>query len=227
MAHQWYYEKNGKSHGPFSASQLQERAADGRIQRQDTVWKEGLDKRVPAIRVQHLFAVAPASPPPAATAQLIAAPDLSQPPTERPPPEPEAQTAATAPPAEAPATQPAPPSNLSTIPDDPDLMPLEDEEAPPETEAKAAETANPASKYAKEPDHRRKPEVRKRRVISIKGGMLMGQDGEKFKLRKKCERCAREDTSVVTMAIPMGSMRLSFFCPKCKKNSPVEIMGAS
>jgi hypothetical protein len=136
--------------------------------------------------------------------------------------------AVAAPPAEAPATQTAPQSDLSSFPDDAGLIPLEDEEDPPPAEAQAAEMAKPADKEAKkEPDHRRKPEVRKRRIISVKGGTLMGQDGEKFKLRKKCERCARDDTSVATMAIPMGSMRVYFFCPKCKKNSPVEIMGAS
>src|SRR5947209_16652500 len=141
MADQWYYEQDGESHGPFSASQLQERAADGRIQRQDTVWKEGLDKRVPAVRVQYLFAVAPASLLAAATTQVIAAPGLPLPPGERPSPEREAQMAVAAPPAEAPATQTAPQSDLSSFPDDAGLIPLEDEEDPPPAEAKAAEMA--------------------------------------------------------------------------------------
>jgi len=224
MADQWYYERDGKSHGPFSAGQLQERAADGRIQRQDTVWKEGLDKRVAAVRVQHLFAVT------AASAPVVAAPDLPEPPTEWTPPELGVETGATASPVEAAATQPVPQSDLSSFPDDADLIPLEDEEDPPSPEAKAAETAKPAAaggQDAKEPDHRRKPEVRKRRVISVKGGLLMGQDGEKMKIRKKCGRCGRDDTSVMTFTIPMGNMRVDFFCPKCKKNSPVEVQGAS
>ncbi len=61
MADQWYYEQGGASYGPFSAIQLQKMAAAGRIQHQDSVWKKGLDKRVPANRVQYLFAIAQGS----------------------------------------------------------------------------------------------------------------------------------------------------------------------
>ncbi len=55
----------------------------------------------------------------------------------------------------------------------------------------------------------------------------MGQDGDKMKIRKQCTRCGRDDSSVITQTIPMGNMRMDFFCPKCKKNSHVEIQGAS
>jgi hypothetical protein len=63
MADKWYFAHDGMTYGPYSAGQLQEQAAAGRVRPQDTVWKEGLDKRAPASKVQHLFAAAPVAPP--------------------------------------------------------------------------------------------------------------------------------------------------------------------
>src|SRR5438132_32286 len=52
MADQWFYDRR---FGPFSAAQLKELAARGRLEPTDMVWKEGMGKGVPAARVRHLF----------------------------------------------------------------------------------------------------------------------------------------------------------------------------
>ena len=59
MANRWYFARDGRTSGPFSAAQLQELAAAGEIRPQDLVWRDGTDKRVPAARVQKLFAAPP------------------------------------------------------------------------------------------------------------------------------------------------------------------------
>jgi hypothetical protein len=104
MADKWYFAQDGVTHGPYSAGQLKEEAAQGRLLPQDTVWKEGLDKRVLASRVQHLFA-APISPP-----------------VPAPAPQPE--------PVPPPAVEAAPPAGAA-IPDDSGLVPLVNAPAPP------------------------------------------------------------------------------------------------
>jgi hypothetical protein len=55
MADRWYFSWNNKEFGPFSASQLKELAALGRLQATDTVWKGGTEKRVRADRIKNLF----------------------------------------------------------------------------------------------------------------------------------------------------------------------------
>jgi hypothetical protein len=52
----WYFEWDGKTFGPYSATQLKELAGLGRLQPTDMVWKEGMTKRVLADHVRHLFA---------------------------------------------------------------------------------------------------------------------------------------------------------------------------
>src|SRR5262249_34612094 len=55
--------------GPFSAAQLRQLAAAGRLRATDTVWKEGMKKGVLAARVKNLFpAPATEAPPPSASA---------------------------------------------------------------------------------------------------------------------------------------------------------------
>jgi hypothetical protein len=63
-------------------------------------------------------------------------------------------------------------------------------------------------------------------VVSIKGAVLMGQDGAEVKFRKKCAVCGHEDTTRSTAAIRTGAMRAPFFCPTCKQMRAVEIVGA-
>jgi hypothetical protein len=63
MADQWFYARDTKRFGPFSAGQLRELVALGRLQPTDTVWKGGIEKGVVATKVQHLFPAPQAQPP--------------------------------------------------------------------------------------------------------------------------------------------------------------------
>src|SRR5216684_6371639 len=60
MTTQWYYVHDAKRLGPFTARQLAELAAAGKILPTDTVWKEGMEKGVPAEKVKNLLAHAQA-----------------------------------------------------------------------------------------------------------------------------------------------------------------------
>jgi uncharacterized RDD family membrane protein YckC len=84
MADQWYVGKGGKKHGPFTNDQLKKLAADGKIDRTDLLWKEGMEKWVPCSSAKGLFsAVAAAplspSPPPPAFDNPLAATDRDDP----------------------------------------------------------------------------------------------------------------------------------------------------
>lgn len=68
--------------------------------------------------------------------------------------------------------------------------------------------------------------VRKRRVTSIKGAVLINQDGVSLNFRKKCEVCGYEDLSKSSAKIPVGSTRVNFFCRECRKMRRVEIHGS-
>ena len=63
------------------------------------------------------------------------------------------------------------------------------------------------------------------RAVAGPGAVLMGQDGSTVKFRGKCTACKREETSWKSIAIPRGTHRSSFFCPKCRKRRDVEIHG--
>ena len=58
MAAEWFYSKAGKRFGPVSGQQLKELAAKGEIGPADQVWKEGMEKWVPAKAIKGLFDVA-------------------------------------------------------------------------------------------------------------------------------------------------------------------------
>ena len=55
MASEWYYLENNQQQGPVSSAQLKQLAADGRLQPDSLIWKEGLEDWVPASRVKGLF----------------------------------------------------------------------------------------------------------------------------------------------------------------------------
>jgi hypothetical protein len=55
MAEQWYFGWDNKRFGPFSAAQLKELAALGKLRPKDTVWKEGIEKGMLADKVKNLF----------------------------------------------------------------------------------------------------------------------------------------------------------------------------
>lgn len=63
------------------------------------------------------------------------------------------------------------------------------------------------------------------RATAGKGVVIMGQDGKTVKYRGKCTTCGHEDSSWKTIAIPRGTTRIGFFCPKCKKRRDGEIHG--
>src|SRR5262249_27105732 len=67
------------------------------------------------------------------------------------------------------------------------------------------------------------PPAPKARATAQKGAVIVGQDGVNVKYRMKCTTCGHEDSSWKTMRIARGTMRSSFFCPKCRKRRDVEI----
>jgi len=67
--------------------------------------------------------------------------------------------------------------------------------------------------------------ARSARATAGKGAIIIGQDGKTVKYRGKCSTCGKEDASWKSVAIPRGSARFSFFCPKCRKRQEVEIYG--
>jgi hypothetical protein len=99
----------------------------------------------------------------------------------------------------------------------------------------AAESPSPAQLFAGMPEPEKKPEkaklprevhVRRGTALGGTGVIIVGQDGTTVKFRKKCTTCGYEDTSWNTMKIMSGSTRVSFFCPKCRKNRAGEIRGS-
>ena len=69
--------------------------------------------------------------------------------------------------------------------------------------------------------------VRKPRVLSIRGGVIQSQDGTVVRYRKTCPKCGHSDNSITSAPIQCGTTRTNFFCPKCRKNHPVEILAAN
>ncbi len=55
MAADWYCEIDGEQHGPVTAAQLKQLAAEGKLKPSHPVWKEGMQKTVPAQTVKGLF----------------------------------------------------------------------------------------------------------------------------------------------------------------------------
>jgi hypothetical protein len=199
MADQWYYAQGGTTFGPFSAAQLKELAAAGKIQAQDGVWKEGMDRRVPAAKVKQLFPERPRQAPAAAPAAPAA--ETTQPPGGK-------ASEATVP-AERPADSAAP-------------EPATAEDAGPRPAAEDQPADQPAVEAPPAP--KPPPEFKRvKRVLSVRGGDLVSQDGEKVKYRKRCLKCNQPDTGVSTMPIRPGTTRVMYFCPKCKKSQLTEV----
>ena len=68
-------------------------------------------------------------------------------------------------------------------------------------------------------------EIRPRRVTGIKGAIVLSQDGKDARIRKKCIRCGTEDNKRTLLRIMPGTARASFFCPKCRRVSPIQMTG--
>jgi hypothetical protein len=223
MADQWYFARPYTEFGPFTAAQLQELAASGQLQPQDTVWMEGTEKRVAANKVKGLFsatrAVPPAAGPNGQTNGGVALPPGLPRFASSVPPTPCADSPPLPPPD---AVQPT----AAPIADASDDFELAEREPAPWAPA----AANPPTE-ATEPEPAanartvKAPEAKPKRVIGVKGGLLVSQDGEVVKFRKKCIRCGYLDTSLTTMKIRSGVSQVPFFCPKCKKTQPVAVQG--
>jgi hypothetical protein len=209
MLEEFYVGRGDRRFGPFSVARLRGLAAAGRLQDGDTVWKEGMEKPVLAVKVKNLF---PADPPPAHPAatgtpvaeEVAPSPEAAPPEALDPPAAEEPTTGAGAgrEAAEAAAYLPGPPPR----------EPAEDAAPPP-----ARAEASPAAPLL-EP-------VRKRRAIGLKGAVILSQDGVRVQYRKKCSDCGNEDTCRSSMAINNGVTRTHFFCTRCRKNRSVEIHG--
>lgn len=102
-------------------------------------------------------------------------------------------------------------------PEDAKLVPLGNEALMP-----APAPAVPAEIAPLDPGTTTQPEARKWRVVRMKGGVILSQDGGVLRYRKKCPTCAYEDRSVVYLPLQGGVCRSNFFCPRCRKNQPVE-----
>ena len=68
---------------------------------------------------------------------------------------------------------------------------------------------------------------RPKRVVSIKGGILCSQDGKHVQFRKKCTVCGYEEQGRTTLLIRAVTMKIPFFCRKCRKGRVTEMLGTS
>ena len=88
----------------------------------------------------------------------------------------------------------------------------------------------PADAIAERPVEKpmRVPEKeRPRRVVTIKGGVLVSQDGKHVQFRKKCTVCGYEEQGRTTQVIRPGAMKMAFFCRKCRKGRSTEMTGTT
>jgi hypothetical protein len=131
-----------------------------------------------------------------------------------PAPRPEAVAAAPEP------VEAAPPPESAEVSAPPAVLP---EVAAPAEPVKAEKSQGQGGRRAdgRPGQHR----AREKRVLTVTGGTISSQDGEFVKFRKKCLRCGYMDTSMATMPIPNGHLRVNFFCPKCKKNQQTAVHG--
>jgi hypothetical protein len=93
METQWYYIEKGQRLGPFSSDELKQLAGSGRLQRSDTVWKQGMPQWVPASHIKGLFSAAvqahtPGKPPPSPGVPSSPAPSAAPAPSATPPKQP-------------------------------------------------------------------------------------------------------------------------------------------
>lgn len=184
MAPLFFYGRDSAQFGPFSATGMRELAAAGEILSTDSVWQQGVDRKVPASRVANLFALTA----PAALKEAL--------------------------PSVPPRAEPRGPVT-------------ERQEITPSQEADLAATVQAI--HGTRPSEKAPPAPqappRKKRVISIKGGVLMGQDGVTAQFKKRCADCGWEDACRSSVVIRVGSTRVTFFCRPCRKSRTVEMQG--
>jgi hypothetical protein len=221
MAEKWYYARGAEQFGPFSATQLKELAAGEQLRPQDTVWKEGMEHRVLAVKVRHLFPpIQPKAPPAQPGGRTVPVPSPPRPPSKQLSPQAPGLAAASVPRSNPLEVQAVALEPRSMIPDGLELVSIEDGPTAVDGSLEPATFAEP-----ERPQVPHQEAVKKRRVLGVKGGVISSQDGEVVKYRKQCLKCRYADTSLTTMRIRSGVTRVNFFCPKCKKNQQCEIQG--
>jgi GYF domain 2 len=215
MADQWYYARGEDKLGPFSARQLRDLADAGRILPTDTVWKAGIEKGVSAARVKNLFPLAPADSPPVDLSALWApTPPLLAPRADMPAEELPPDVAA---PDDIPGSAPASGEGKQSADKGSQTPDALQEDAEKAFEEEPAPIRPLRSSQPSQP--------KKGRAVAVKGAVLISQDGQSVQYRKKCCKCGNESASKNRMPIRHGLTRASFFCPKCRKLSPVLIQG--
>ena len=234
MAVQWFYGANQAKLGPFSARQLKELSVLGRLKPTDMVWKEGVTNGLPAGDIRGLFNSVQVEAVVITTADLpvlnavleheLVLPDETAPPV-----------AATTHAAEIIredlgsksiqeglefAAEPANSIPALQIPEAPTTA-----EAEPLRTQIASTHVEPKVLVAPGTDrpHAKPPAVRVKRAIAESGAIIVGQDGERVRFRKKCVRCSFEESCNTVMRLMPGLNRHSFFCPKCRKLAEIMI----
>jgi hypothetical protein len=220
MPDQWYYGPRATRLGPFTAQQLKDLAAAGKIQQTDTIWKEGVEQGVPATRVKNLF---PASQPQLQPAVTLPAavpepgPALSEKGSSV-----QDQAVPLAPEGEHVASPPLEPQQDGSEPPNTGTA----DQAPAQDPADSSREAAPAAPEDSTLVPKAKaPQPKKGRALGGNGAIIVSQDGFTVYFRKKCTKCGYEDLSKSRMPIRSGTTRTGFFCPKCRKLRQVEILG--
>ena len=230
MGIQWYYGSGASRQGPFSAAELQSLAAAGKIQPNDTVWKEGVAQGVLAHRVKHLFAAetevessrVALAPAPAASSPVAESASAHESVKER------YAAAETIAAERTHATEGE--AKASAASAQPDLVPIEPEQPRAASQASSTDKMNsseviePPEKPAAKPPVQQPP-PRKGRATAVRGAVIVSQDGTTVYFRKKCAQCGHEETGRSRLPIRNGVTRAGYFCPKCRKLRPVEIQG--
>jgi hypothetical protein len=221
MAEKWYFAREGKKFGPFSATQLKELAATEQLRPQDTVWKEGVEQAVLAVKVRHFLPPIQAKAPPAQPGgRTVPVPSFPRSPSRQLTLQPLGLATDSVPPSQPPEAQTTSPEPKSMIPDGLELIPIDDCISAPIVSAPP--TDGTGSEHSDVPEQE---EVKKRRVPGVVGVVFTSKGGLVVKYGKKCLKCGYADTKLTTTPIQRGIRRTNFICPRCKKSQRVEIQG--
>jgi len=219
MAEKWFYAREGEKFGPFSATQLKELTATEQLRPQDTVWKEGMEQGVLAVKVRHLFSPIQAKGAPAQPGRrTVPVPAPPRSPSRQLTPQPPGLDADSVPPPSPPVIQAISLKSRSILPDDLELIPIDDRISAPTVSA--SPTDDTGSEHSDVPEQE---EVKKRRVLGVVGVVFPSKGGLVVKYGKKCLKCGYADTKLTTTPIQRGIRWTYFICPKCKKSQRVEI----
>src|SRR5262249_31050067 len=113
-----------------------------------------------------------------------------------------------------------PVEELQPVAEEPESEPAEGTES---AESAFFTPAEPAKETKKPPA----PADRPKRVVRIKGGVLLSQDGRYVSFAKQCDVCGHKDSTRSSSLIRVGTTRIPYFCRKCRKGRVVEIQGVT